>query len=160
MQVMVIPLQEKKGLIKMAQWDPFIGFCNGRCSWNWKISSIFVMQLSMRSARNPWAQRGSQSDTRHLLRHRWEGPNVPSVGEGPKHSEHLPPTKTARNKCRAINIGLLMTSELENAQNFPNRRCKLRNMVIWIRPCLVTTPNTARGIVVGQQWPRNGVQDS
>ena len=56
----------------------------------------------------PWAQGGLQSNTQDLSRHRLEGLSDPSVGEGPRHLEHLPPTKTTSHDSKAINIGKLM----------------------------------------------------
>ena len=50
----------------------------------------------------PWAQEGPRSDTQDVWRHWLEGPSDPSVDEGPRHWEHLPPTEIRRHKGKAI----------------------------------------------------------
>ena len=50
----------------------------------------------------PWAQGGSQSNTRDLWHRWWEGPNDPSVGEGPGRWEGLPPMETRSHEGEAI----------------------------------------------------------
>ena len=47
-------------------------------------------------------QRGPRNDTRDFSRRLWEGPSDPSVGEGPKRWEHLPPTETKSHKDKAL----------------------------------------------------------
>ena len=49
-----------------------------------------------------WAQVGPQSDTQDLWRHCWEGPNDPSVDEGPRCWERLPPTKIKSHEGKAM----------------------------------------------------------
>ena len=56
----------------------------------------------MRSARNTMGTRETRSDTRNLWRHWWEGPSDPSVGEGLKRLERLPPTRTKTHEGKAI----------------------------------------------------------
>ena len=50
----------------------------------------------------PWAQGRPRSDTHDLWRRWWEGPNDPSVGEGPERWERLPPMETRKHKDKAI----------------------------------------------------------
>ena len=52
--------------------------------------------------KTPWAQEGPQSDTHDLLGHWWECPGDPSVGEGPRCLERLPPMETRSDEDKSM----------------------------------------------------------
>ena len=57
-----------------------------------------------------WAQGGPHNDTWDLWRYRWEGPSGPSVGEGTRHWEHLPPMERS-HEGKAMSTEYLMPSQ-------------------------------------------------
>lgn len=62
---------------------------------------MVVAHLSMKGVGNTMGTKETWSDTGFLWRRSLVGPNDPSVGERPKHWEHLPPTKTKIQEGKA-----------------------------------------------------------
>jgi hypothetical protein len=74
--------------------------------WIMPTTSFLKPWLSRTSPKGmpetPWAQWRPRSDTRYLWRWWWEGPSDPSVGEGPRRWERLPPTGNRSHEGRAM----------------------------------------------------------
>ena len=117
-----------------------------------KNMSIHVTHLSIRNAQNTLGTQGTLEYTGDLWCQCWEGPNVPSVGEGSRRWERLPPTQTRSRKSKATHYAYCMMRKLYNAQKHLNQRCELGDMVIWVGCYPGTTPWNSK-------WSESGSRD-
>jgi hypothetical protein len=83
-------------------------------------------------SKTPWAQGGPRSDTRDLWRRWWEGPSDPSVGEGPRRWERLPPTGIRSHEvCVAHGVRILECSRKPHLEVWARRYANLNGDQQW-----------------------------